>query len=155
MAPAKEEVVQSVEPSFLSEALTQQVKLRIGQMNKTEHEGLIRDIGRYEINVDENGRLVTVLKQDISFLSAPRPLLIVPAPPADEAPPQPAAQGRPNIQQEFLDRAIRERHMLTIFLINGQRVRAVVEAFDNFTLLLREGDRQHLYYKHAVTTINR
>jgi host factor-I protein len=155
MAPAKEEVVQSVEPSFLSQADAQQVKLRIGQMNKTEHEGLIKDIGRYEINVDVSGRLITVLKQEISFLSAPHPLLTVPAPPAEEVPPQPAAQGRPNIQQEFLERAIREKHMLTIFLVNGQRVRAVVEAFDNFTLLLREGDRQHLYYKHAITTINR
>ena len=155
MAPPKEEILSSIEPSFLSRALADHVKLRIGQMNKTEHDGVLRDIGRYEVNIDENGRVVTILKQDIAFLTSPHPLLPPSAPsPPDTAVPAPG-QGRPNIQQEFLDRAIREQHLLTLFLLNGQRIRAVVEAYDNFTLLLREGEQQHLYYKHAVTTINR
>jgi len=42
-----------------------------------------------------------------------------------------------------------------IFLVTGQRIRATIEAYDNFTLLIREGGNQHLFYKHAVTTINR
>ncbi|HTG02119.1 MAG TPA: RNA chaperone Hfq [Nitrospirota bacterium] len=64
-------------------------------------------------------------------------------------------QQRPNIQQEFLDKAIKERQLLTLYLINGQRVKAHIDAYDNFTLLLSEGGRQHLFYKHAITTINR
>jgi host factor-I protein len=147
----------AIEPQFLSQALSQGVTLRIGQMNKTEHEGVLRDVGRYEINVLEQGTTVTILKQDISFLSSPSPLLVIPA--AEEAP-IPAAgtehpSAKPNIQQEFLDKAVRERHVLTIFLLTGQRVRATLEAYDNFTLLLHEGERQHLYYKHAISTINR
>jgi host factor-I protein len=150
MEVMKEESRQGIEPQFLSQAQTSGIKLRIGQMNKTEQEGVVRDIGRYEVNVEENGKIVTLLKQEISYLSAPHPLL---SPPPQPGPADPA--DRPNVQQEFLDKAIREKQLLTFFLINGQRLRASIEAYDNFTLLLKEGDKQHLYYKHSITTINR
>jgi host factor-I protein len=150
---------QAIEPQFLARALAQGVKLRIGQMNRTEYEGIVREIGRYEINIESRNHLITLLKKDISHLSAPEPLLAAPAHAAAEVPAAAAQEGgapaRPNIQQEFLDKAIREGQALTLFLITGQRIRATIEAYDNFTLLIREGDRQHLYYKHAITTINR
>ncbi len=156
MEVLKEDPVQPIEPQFLAQAQTTGARLRIGQMNKTEHEGTLTDIGRYEINVDENGKTVTILKQDISFLSASQPLLVIPPPSAEsETTLQSEPTGRPNIQQSFLDKAIRESQMLTLFLINGQRIKAVIEAYDNFTILLREGGKQHLYYKHSITTINR
>jgi host factor-I protein len=161
MEVKKEASVQAIEPQFLSLAQAKGIKLRIGQMNKTEHEGVIRDIGRYEINVDENGKIVTLLKQEISYLSASQPVISIPAPSPtqtaaeqQETPGEPAG-GRPNIQQEFLDKAIRENQTLTLFLMSGQRIRATVEAYDNFTLLVKEGGNQHLYYKHSITTINR
>ncbi len=164
----KEDIRQSIEPLFLSQALENGIRLRVGQMNKTEYDGVLREIGRYDVNMEENGRTVTLLKQEISYLTAPHPILTVPPPvqtedqsgqtlpalpaggPATGAPPV-----RPNIQQEFLDKAIKENQMLTIFLVNGQRIKANVEAYDNFTILLREGEKQHLYYKHSITTINR
>ena len=150
MEVMNEESRPAIEPQFLSQAQASGIKLHIGQMNKTEQDGTIRDIGRYEINVEENGKIVTLLKQEISYLSAPYPVLSVPPPsvPADPA-------SRPNVQQEFLDKAIRENQLLTFFLINGQRIKATIEAYDNFTLLLKEGGKQHLYYKHSITTINR
>ncbi len=160
MEAVKEESRSDVEPRFLSQAQTSGVKLRIGQMNKTEHEGTVHDIGRYEINIEENGKVVTILKQEIAHLSAPHPILTVP-PPETEGPAQQQPAGadsspvRPNIQQEFLDKAIRENQLLTLFLINGQRIKATIEAYDSFTILLKEGGRQHLYYKHSITTINR
>lgn len=150
MEVMNEEPRQGIEPQFLSQAQTSGIKLHIGQMNKTEQDGTIRDIGRYEINVEENGKIVTLLKQEISYLTAPHPILSVP-PPSGAADPA----GRPNVQQEFLDKAIRENQLLTLFLINGQRIKATIEAYDNFTLLLKEGGKQHLYYKHSITTINR
>jgi host factor-I protein len=155
MDALKEESRQAVEPEFLSQALTSGVKLRIGQMNKTELEGILRDIGRYEINLEVNGTVVTLLKQEISYLTSPQPLLVPPPrhPDADAADAPPT--GRPNIQQEFLDKAIKDNQLLTLYLINGQRIKAHLEAYDNFTLLLKEGGRQHLYYKHSITTINR
>ncbi len=152
----KEEHRQSIEPQFLSQAQATGVRIRIGQMNKAEHEGTLRDIGRYEINIDENGKTVTVLKQEISFLSTAQPLLNFTPPPASAvATPEEVAKSRPNIQQEFLDKAIKENQLLTLFLINGNRIKANIEAYDNFTILLREGAKQHLYYKHSITTINR
>jgi host factor-I protein len=159
MEVTKEESRQSIEPEFLSHAQASGVKLRIGQMNKTEHEGVIRDIGRYEINLEENGGIVTLLKQEISSLSAPHTILTVTAQQpaagsADQAQPEPAA-GRPNIQHEFLDKAIRENQLLTLYLMNGLRIRGNLQAYDSYTLLLKENSRQHLFYKHAVTTINR
>ena len=101
MEVLKEESKQAIEPQFLSQAQASAVTLRIGQMNKIEHEGIICNIGRYEINLEVNGKI------------------------------------------------------LTLFLINGQRIKANIEAYDNFTILLKEGGRQHLYYKHSITTINR
>ena len=150
MEVMNEESRQGIEPQFLSQAQASGIKLRICQMNKTEQYGTIRDIGRYEINVEENGKIITLLKQEISYLSAPHPILSVP-PPSGAVDPA----GRPNVQQEFLDKAIRENQFLTLFLINGQRIKAIIEAYDNFTLLLKEGGKQHLYYKHSITTINR
>ncbi len=145
-----EESRQGIEPLVLSQAQASGIKLHIGQMNKTEQDGTIRDVGRYEINVEENGKIITLLKQEISYLSAPHPILSVLPPFASSD-----TTGRPNVQQEFLDKAIRENQVLTLFLINGQRIKATIEAYDNFTLLLKEGNRQHLYYKHSITTINR
>jgi len=155
-----EAATHAIEPQFLSQALSQGVTLRIGQMNKSEHEGVLRAIGRYEINIEERGGIVTVLKQDISYLTAGSALVVVPAageasePPAAAVRPAPAAP-KPNIQQEFLDKAVRENQGITVFLVTGQRIRAIIEAYDNFTVLLSEGGRQHLCYKHAITTINR
>lgn len=155
---AREDSRQGIEPLFLSEAQNSGVRLRIGQMNKTEHEGRIQDIGRYEINIEEGSRTVTLLKQDVSYLTAPKPLLNISRPYETQTPSDQqtaSAASRPNIQQEFLDKAINENQLLTIYLINGLRIKANIEAYDNFTLLLKEGGRQHLYYKHSITTINR
>ena len=79
MEVQKEESRQSIEPQFLSQAQALGVMLHIGQMNKNEHEGVIREVGRYEINLEENGKIVTLLKQEMSHLTAPHPLLTVPA----------------------------------------------------------------------------
>ena len=159
MEITKEESRQAIEPQFLSQAQASGIKLHIGQMNKTEHEGTIRDIGRYEINLEENGRIVTILKQEMSYLTAPHPVIIIPEPQQPSGPSASSlvepSSGKPNIQQEFLDKAIKENQLLTLYLINGQRIRAHIEAYDSFTILLKEDDKQHLYYKHSITTINR
>ncbi len=157
MEVSKEESLPSIEPQFLSQAQASGITLHIGQMNKTDYAGTIRDIGRYELNIEDKGKVITLLKQEIAFLTAPRRILTVPAQPKDPSPAKPAADpaSRPNVQHDFLDKAIRENNLLTFFLINGQRIKAVLEAYDSFTLLLQEGDKQHLFYKHAITTINR
>ncbi len=159
MEVLKEESRHAIEPQFLSQAQASGVKLHIGQMNKTEHDGIIREVGRYEINIEEDGGIVTLLKQEISYLSAPHPLLAIPKPAAPDSlksgPDSADSAARPNVQQEFLDKAMRENNLLTFFLINGQRIKASLEAYDSFTLLLKGDGKQHLFYKHSITTINR
>jgi host factor-I protein len=159
MEVTKQEPKLAIEPQFLSQAQASGITLRIGQMNKTEHEGTIRDVGRYEINLNENGRNVTLLKQEMSYLTAPHPILIIPkqqqSPAYSGQAPVESSPGRPNIQHEFLDKAIKESQLLTFYLLNGQRIKATIEAYDSFTILLKEGGKQHLYYKHSITTINR
>jgi len=161
MEVQKEDSTQAIEPKFLSQALASGIKLRIGQMNKTEHEGILRDVGRYELNLDVNGSILTLLKQEISYLSVSQPLLApaefhVAQPVLEDSQATPdGAAGRPNIQQEFLNKAIRENLLLTLYLINGQRIKAHIDAYDSFTILLSEGGKQYLYYKHSITTINR
>ncbi len=160
MEVLKEESNQTVEPQFLSQVLANGMRIRIGQMNKTEYEGLLHDVGRYEINLDVNGAIITLLKQEISYLSAPQPVLFRSAPQPSQSASEPSTSpdtvaSRPNIQKEFLDKAIRENQLLTIYLVNGQRIKAHIEAYDSFTLLLSAGGMQHLYYKHSITTINR
>jgi host factor-I protein len=161
MEVQKEESRQTIEPQFLSQALASRARIHVGLMDKTGYEGLLHDVGRYEINLEVNGAIITLLKQEISHLSALQPVLSGTA----LKPPQCITDqtstsaniiaNRPNIQQQFLEKAIRENQLITLYLINGQRVKAHIEAYDSFTLLLSEGGRQHLYYKHAITTINR
>ena len=156
-----EAATHAIEPQFLSQALAQGTRLHIGQMNKSDHEGIIREIGRYEINIEDKNQIITLLKKDISYISTPVPLIPSSSPPSPEGTSPPTTvpvQGvsaKPNIQQEFLDKAIRENQLLTIFLITGQRIRATIDAYDNFTVLVQENGKQHLFYKHAITTINR
>jgi host factor-I protein len=162
MDAVKHEAKQPIEPQFLSQAFTRGVRIKVGQMNRTEFEGVIRDVGRYEINLEANGSVIILLKQEISFLSTPQHLLdheqqtdALAAAPTAASSPSATPMVKPNIQEEFLDKAIREKHLLTVYLINGQRIKAHIEGYDNFTILLAEGNRQHLYYKHSITTINR
>jgi host factor-I protein len=155
MEVLKEESRPAIEPQFLSQAQAHGVKLRIGQMNKTEHEGAIIDIGRYEINIEENNVIVTLLKQEIAYLTAPHPIIAAPPAPAEQPSAAADPASKPNVQQEFLDKAIKENQLLTFFLINGMRIKATVQAYDSFTILLQEDGKQHLYYKHSITTINR
>ncbi len=155
MEVLKEDSKQAIEPQFLAEALASGIKIRIGQMNKTEHEGVLRDVGRYELNLEENGSIITLLKQEISYLTVPHSLFSLRTPDQAGSPADAAVVRPPNIQQEFLDKAIRENQLLTLYLVNGQRIKAHIVAYDSFTILLKEGNRQHLYYKHSITTINR
>lgn len=58
-----------------------------------------------------------------------------------------------SLQDTFLNEARRERMPLTVFLTNGFQQRGTVLAFDGFTVLLLFEGRQHLIYKHAISTI--
>ena len=59
-----------------------------------------------------------------------------------------------NLQDLFLNNARKEKVPVTIFLMNGVKVKGHVNGFDSYIILLEgENKQQNLIYKHAVSTI--
>ena len=58
-----------------------------------------------------------------------------------------------NIQDVFLNRIRKEKHTVTVFLVNGVKLQGIVTWFDNFCLLLKRDSHIQLVYKHAISTI--
>ena len=60
---------------------------------------------------------------------------------------------QPRIQEKFLN-AIRKANVrVNVYLVNGVKLEGKIRYFDTFTILLKEGPRQVLVYKHAITTV--
>ena len=57
------------------------------------------------------------------------------------------------LQDAFLNKLRNEKIPVSIFLVKGTRLQGVITFFDQFTLLLEEGDNQQLVYKHSISTI--
>jgi host factor-I protein len=57
------------------------------------------------------------------------------------------------LQDLFLNYLRKERIPVTIFLINGTRLKGVIKGFDNFVVVLKQSTQQ-LIYKHAISTIS-
>lgn len=58
-----------------------------------------------------------------------------------------------NIQDIFLNKIRKEKHTVTVFLVNGVKLQGIVTWFDNFSLLLKRDSHIQLVYKHAISTI--
>ena len=59
-----------------------------------------------------------------------------------------------NLQDRFLNQARKDRVPVTLFLMNGFQLRGVITGFDSFVVLLvSEGNKQQMIYKHAISTL--
>lgn len=58
-----------------------------------------------------------------------------------------------NLQDLFLNQARKEKIELTIFLVNGVQLKGTVKGFDSYIIVLENAGKQHMIYKHAVSTI--
>ena len=58
-----------------------------------------------------------------------------------------------NLQDAFLNYIRREKIPVTLFLMNGFQLRGVVRSFDSFVVLIDADGRQHMIYKHAISTV--
>jgi len=63
------------------------------------------------------------------------------------------AKKKGRLQEQFLNTIRKEKVKVFIYLVNGVKLEGKIRYFDNFTILLKEGPRQILIYKHAVTTV--
>ncbi|MCQ6265878.1 RNA chaperone Hfq [Fictibacillus sp. WQ 8-8] len=57
-----------------------------------------------------------------------------------------------NIQDQYLNQLRRENIYVTVYLLNGFQLKGMVKGFDNFTVILESDGKQHLIYKHAIST---
>ncbi len=57
------------------------------------------------------------------------------------------------LQDLFLNYLRKEKIPVTIFLVNGTRLKGVIKGFDNFVVVLKQTTQQ-LIYKHAISTIS-
>ncbi len=57
--------------------------------------------------------------------------------------------------QDFLLAGMRRsRTQVTLFLMNGFQLRGQIHSYDPYVVLLLQGDgKQHMVYKHAISTI--
>lgn len=58
-----------------------------------------------------------------------------------------------NLQDNFLNQMRRENKAVSIHLLNGFQMKGYVRGFDNFTVVLEISGKQHLIYKHAISTV--
>lgn len=64
-----------------------------------------------------------------------------------------AKEKKPRLQESFLNKIRKEKVRCDVYLVNGVKLEGKIKYFDSFTILLKEGPRQVLVYKHAITTI--
>lgn len=57
-----------------------------------------------------------------------------------------------NLQDTFLNQLRKNSIFVTVFLLNGFQLKGTIKSYDNFTILLESEGKQHLIYKHAVST---
>ncbi len=58
------------------------------------------------------------------------------------------------LQDAYLSEARRQAVPVTVYLVNGFQLRGTVKGFDAFTLVLEYEHKNHLIYKHAISTIS-
>ena len=57
------------------------------------------------------------------------------------------------LQDLYLNYLRKENVPVSIFLINGTRLKGTIKGFDNFVVILKQNNQQ-LIYKHAISTIS-
>lgn len=58
-----------------------------------------------------------------------------------------------NLQDVFLNQVRKEHLPITVYLVNGFQIKGLVKGFDSYTIVLDSDGKQHLIYKHAISTI--
>lgn len=57
-----------------------------------------------------------------------------------------------NLQDPFLNALRKEGIPVAIYLVNGIKLQGVIDAFDQYVVLLKSGVNQ-MVYKHAISTV--
>jgi len=57
------------------------------------------------------------------------------------------------LQDRYLERLKREKIPVTAYLMNGVPIKGKITAFDSFVVLFEVDGKDHLVFKHAISTI--
>ena len=57
------------------------------------------------------------------------------------------------LQDLYLNNLRKEKIPVSVFLVNGTRLKGIIKGFDNFVIMLKQNNEQ-LIYKHAISTIS-
>ncbi|GAA3719462.1 RNA chaperone Hfq [Salinicoccus jeotgali] len=60
-----------------------------------------------------------------------------------------------NLQDTFLSDFKETEVEVTVFLVNGFQMRGTVIDFDKYVIQLSSGGKDHLIYKHAISTFTK
>ncbi len=58
-----------------------------------------------------------------------------------------------NVQDVFLNGLRVQKVPVTVFMTNGFQQKGIIVSYDGYTIMLVNEGKQHLLYKHAVSTI--
>lgn len=58
-----------------------------------------------------------------------------------------------NIQDQFLNRMRKERIIVIIELITGEKIEGLITSFDNFSVIIKN-ENERLIYKHAISSVS-
>jgi host factor-I protein len=141
----------SIEEAFLSSAKEGLVSLRLSLANRERINGVVTFAGKYDLNLDTGNGIVTLPKKDIFHISPSRPLLeetVFAIPEAEEI-----LSGKSRVQDEFLNKYIKEKILALFRLTNGDELRGVMDGYDGFTISIKTSRGQVLLYKHGLCSI--
>lgn len=57
-----------------------------------------------------------------------------------------------NIQDKALENFKENQTEVTVFFLNGFQMKGVIEEYDKYVVSLNSQGKQHLIYKHAIST---
>ncbi|MBI5190435.1 MAG: RNA chaperone Hfq [Nitrospirae bacterium] len=140
-----------VEESFLGSAVEAGAALRLSLSSRERISGTLSHIGRSDITLMSEGVQYTIPKKEVQYLSAAQPLLPEDFFRAETGPDLDNMRSR--VQDEFLDRFVKEKTLALLCMMNGDELRGVIEGFDSFTLSIRTSRGQVLIYKHGLSSI--
>lgn len=58
-----------------------------------------------------------------------------------------------NLQDVFLNTLRKEKIDVTVILMNGFQIKGIIRGYDSFVIMVESEGKQHVIYKHAVSTI--
>ncbi|AUB67127.1 RNA chaperone Hfq (plasmid) [Bacillus cereus] len=63
------------------------------------------------------------------------------------------ARNTVSMQERLLQEVIQKKKVTSLILINGFHMKGIVKEYDAFSILVEFDDKNHLIYKHAISTI--